>query len=366
MHHRSGQTSWTDRIAARRSPASTLLHISAAATMLCATAAFGQFRASITGTVADPTGAVIPNATVTLVDVETNKTLTATSNASGVYTFNALPSDHFTLTAKAPGFNDKIIQNFTITPEQANNVDIALAIGDQNTTVTVTGDEIPPLETTTGSISGTISAQDIQHLPSAGRDVFQLTQLTPGVFGDGQRSAGGGTNSLPGNQGPGGSSNTSGVFATENGPQAQSGGGQYETNSINVDGISTVSAVWGGTTVITPNEDSIDNVKVTSNNYDAEFGRFSGANTQVTTKSGTNQFLWQRLLPCRTAGVECLSALQRPGNSESGHACPGRGQQQREPCYGPRPVARYGALQRHWRQHRRADSEEPCFRVFRL
>ncbi len=313
MHHRSGQLPGTKRTAASRRPASTLLHLSAAATMLCATAAFGQFRASITGTVADPTGAVIPNATVTLVDVETNKTLTATSNASGVYTFNALPSDHFTITAKAPGFNDKIIQNLTITPEQANNVDIALAIGDNNTSVTVNGEDVPPLETSTGSISGTITAQDIQHLPSAGRDVFQLTQLTPGVFGDGQHGAGGGTNSLPGNQGPGGTSNTDGVFKTENGPQAQSAGGQYETNSINVDGISTVSAVWGGTTVITPNEDSIDNVKVTSNGYDAEFGRFSGANTQVTTKSGTNQFHGSAFFRVARPGLNAFQRYNGPG-----------------------------------------------------
>ena len=77
---------------------------------------------------------------------------------------------------------------------------------------------------------------------------------------------------------------------TENGPQANANGGQYETNGISIDGISTVSAVWGGTTIITPNEDSIDNVRIVTNDYDAENGRFSGAETMVTSKSGTNQF----------------------------------------------------------------------------
>ena len=109
-------------------------------------------------------------------------------------------------------------------------------------------------------------------------------QLAPGVFGNGSQAAGGGTNNLPGTQGPGGTGAGTGIFATENGPQALANGGQYETNSISIDGISTVSAVWGGTTVITPNEDSVDNVKIVSNGYDAENGRFSGAQIQVTSK----------------------------------------------------------------------------------
>ena len=89
--------------------------------------------------------------------------------------------------------------------------------------------------------------------------------------------------------GSGGSGN-GGQAPTENGPQANANGGQYETNGITIDGISTVSAVWGGTTVITPDEDSIANVRIVTNDYDAENGRFSGAQTLVTSKSGTNQF----------------------------------------------------------------------------
>ncbi len=271
----------------RRYAATVLL--SSAAVLAGVPSLHAQFRASLTGTVTDPTGAIVPGAKLTLLDTATGKTLTATSNGSGAYSFNALPPDRFTLSAAMPGFQTKTISDLAIVPEQPNNVNVELAVGATDQTVTVNADTIPPLETATGSISGTISAQDIQHLPSAGRDVFQLAQLAPGSFGDGQRGGGGGTNSLPGTQGPGGSSNSQGAFATENGPQALANGGQYETNSINIDGISTVSAVWGGTSIITPNEDSIDNVKITSNGYDAEFGRFSGANLQVTTKAGTNQ-----------------------------------------------------------------------------
>lgn len=289
----------------RRRTAAILL--STAAVLACAPSLHAQFRASITGTVTDATGAIIPGATITLLDTATNKTLTATSNGSGAYSFNALPPDRFNLTATMPGFQTKVITALAITPEQANNVDLQLAVGATDQTVTVNADTIPPLETSTASISGTISAEQIQHLPTAGHDIFQLAQLAPGSFGDGQRSGSGGTNNLPGQQGPGGSSSTQGVFATENGPQALANGGQYETNSINIDGISTVSAVWGGTSIITPNADSVDNIKLTSNGYDAEFGRFSGSNIQVTTKSGTNQFHGSAFLRVARPGLNAFN-----------------------------------------------------------
>jgi hypothetical protein len=93
---------------------------------------------------------------------------------------------------------------------------------------------------------------------------------------------------LGANQGPGGTA-SSGQAPTENGPQSNANGQQYETNGITIDGISTVSSVWGGTTVITPTEESVDNVRIVTNDYDAENGRFSGAQTMVTSKSGTNQ-----------------------------------------------------------------------------
>ena len=110
-------------------------------------------------------------------------------------------------------------------------------------------------------------------MPSFGRDVFQLVQLAPGIFGDGAQGSAGGSAQLPGTQGPGATGGNAGIFQTENGPQALAHGGQYENNGISIDGIATTSAVWGGTTVITPSEDSVQNVKIVSNNYDAELGR---------------------------------------------------------------------------------------------
>lgn len=271
--------------------------------------AMAQFRASIQGVVTDPSGAVVSGAIVTLTDNATNHTVKATTSGSGVYTFNALPPDQFTLTVEANGFKTKTLNNVQILPEQANAVNIQLSLGPAAQTVTVNGAQAAALDTETATLSGNVTSNQIQHLPSYNRDVFQLAQLAPGVFGDGSQGNGGGTYNLPGNQGPGGSgTGSAGIFQTENGPQIQTRGGQYETNGIAVDGISTVSAVWGGTSVITPSEDSVQDVTIVTNSYDAENGRFSGSNIEVTTKSGTNHFHGSAFFKASRPG---LNAYQR-------------------------------------------------------
>lgn len=251
--------------------------------------AHGQFGASLRGTVSDSTGALVQGAKVTLINKETNETKTSVSDGSGLYTFNALAPGNYRVTAEREGFKKREIAQVVLNPEQQNALNLQLEVGDAQQTVTVNGSSAPLLDTDTATVSATISSNEIQHMPSYDRDIFQLAQLAPGVFGNGSQSSGGGSNALPGNQGPGGASaSNAGVFATENGPQIQTRGGQYETNGISIDGISTVSAVWGGTSVITPSEDSVGDMKIVSNSYDASVGRFSGGQIQVTSKSGSN------------------------------------------------------------------------------
>jgi hypothetical protein len=258
-----------------------------ACVLLASPVVHAQFRASIQGTVTDPTGAVVQGATVTLTNLGINQVSTATTSASGSYSFHALPPDQFSLAIAAAGFKRKVIDHVQIIPEQPNNVNVQLQTGEATQSVTVEGDQAPALDTATASVNGVVSSNEIQHLPSFGRDVFQLAQLAPGSFGDGSQGGGGGTNSLPGSQ-IGGSGPTSGIFKTENGPQIVANGGQNNANGVSIDGISTASAVWGGTSVITPSEDSVGDMKIVSNSYDAESGRFSGAQIQVTSKAGTN------------------------------------------------------------------------------
>lgn len=280
------------------------------AMVLSAGMAHAQFRASIQGTVTDTSGAAVPNASLTLTDQATNRTLTATSNADGVYNFNALPPDHFKLNVTASGFQTKTIQDLQIIPEQANSVNVQLDVSGSNTTVNVSGDVVAAVDTETSNIGATITSNEIQHLPSFNRDVFTLSQLVPGAVSDGGQAAGGGSRTNPGNQGPGGTP-AGGQAPTENGPQINANGQQYQNNGIEIDGISTVSAVWGGTTIITPTEESIDNVRLLTNVYDAEYGRFAGATTLITSKSGTNQLHGSAFIAINRPGLNAYNRVAR-------------------------------------------------------
>ena len=277
-----------------------------------------QFRASLRGTVTDPTGAAVPGATVTLTNTATSQKIVATSDANGIYQFSALQPAPYSLSVEHAGFKTRTLEHVQIIPEQLNALDLQMELGDVQQTVTVSG-TVQTLDTETATVSGTISSNQIQHMPSFNRDVFQLAQLAPGTFGDASQQAGGGAFNLPGNQGPGGTPGGSGgIFATENGPQVQNAGGQYETNSINIDGISTVSAVWGGTSVITPSEDSVETMKVVSNSYDAQNGRFTGAQIQVITKGGSNQFHGSAFFKASRPGLNAYQAWNGVGSNQLG------------------------------------------------
>ena len=287
--------------------------------LACTGTAFGQYRASISGTVTDTTGAVVPGATVTLTDVETNRVMTAKSNDSGNYTFNALGPDHYKISVTMDGFATKELSSFGITPDAPNAVNVSLSVANSNTTVDVHADSTPVLETATATISGTVTDNQIQHLPTAGRDVFQLAQLAPGVFGDGAQAASGTSAAgLPGTVGPGGASRANGIFQTENAPQANANGSQNGNNGITIDGVSTVSAVWGGASIITPSEDSVGSVRVVSNGYDAEQGRFSGAQIQINSKTGSNQFHGSLFFRANRPGLNAYQRYNGPNSFNAG------------------------------------------------
>src|SRR6266516_6152071 len=174
----------------------TFLTLAGAA--LFALSAHAQYRASIQGVVTDPQGAVVSGATVTLKNLQTNQTLTATTDENGIYNFNALPPNQYSLAVEKAGFKKRVLDNVSVIAEQANALNIQLEVGDVTQSITVSGDSTPLIDTETASLSGTISNNQIQNMPSFGRDVFQLIQLAPGVFGDRAQGNGGGAANLPG------------------------------------------------------------------------------------------------------------------------------------------------------------------------
>jgi hypothetical protein len=288
-----------------------------------------QYRTSIQGTVADPTGALVPGATLTLTNKSTNETVVRTSNDEGIFNFNALPADRFTLVVTRDGFKKKVLDDLQLIPEQANALNVVLDIGSDTETVTVNASLAPTMDTETANNGRTISENEIQHMPAFQRDVTQLIQLTPGVQSDGAQQGGGGGYAAPGTQsgashgGGGNLGSSSSIFATENGVSANTNGQQFQSNGFTVDGVSTVSAVWGGATIVTPSQDSVSNVKVVTNAYDAENGRFSGAITEITSKSGTNDIHGSLFVQVVRPGLNAYQRWNGPASAAPGAARPG-------------------------------------------
>src|SRR5580658_2248468 len=129
-----------------------------------ATTAYAQFGASLRGTVADPSGAVISGATVTLTNKDTNQAKTSQSDSSGIYTFNALAPGSYRIVAERQGFKKKEIAQVVLIPEQPNALDLRMELGDVQQTVTVNGSAAPLLDTDTATVSATINSNEIQHL----------------------------------------------------------------------------------------------------------------------------------------------------------------------------------------------------------
>ncbi len=250
--------------------------------------AHAQFRGAIEGTVKDTSGAVIPGATLTLTNNETKRTQTLTASGEGFYHFSGLAPGQYSLEASAKGMRKQMVNELTLAAETTSGINITLQTGELTETITVSGDTVAPLQTESASVTADLSSQAVRSLPQVGRNPYELLRLAPGVFGEGSRSASGGSLSLPNASGPGGSNNS--IFQTENQVPLVANGQRTSQNNFQLDGVSVNSLTWGGAAVVTPNQESVKSVRVTSSDYSAEAGRNSGAQIEVVSQNGTNQF----------------------------------------------------------------------------
>jgi hypothetical protein len=245
-----------------------------------------QFNASLSGTVVDATQAVIPGATVTIVNDGTQVTKTATSGDAGTFQFNELPPGSYTLSVTAKGFQQNTVSNVEVAAETPRNLNVTLKPGSESQTVTVNADMAPLLQSSDASIGTTIDSAEIDRLPIFGSDPYELLRTAPGISGDGARSGSGTAVFLPNGAGPGGSN--SGIFQTENQVQISADGQRVADNNYMIDGVSVDSLTHGGSAVVTPNQEAVGQMTIVSTSYDASLGRNTGAQIQVVTKSGTN------------------------------------------------------------------------------
>src|SRR5205085_4317362 len=309
-HRPHGGLSMRQKLTAlMRAAACALLLLGFAAT------ARAQFRAGIQGTVTDPAGAVVTDATVTLKDNGTGKTQQATTSSEGFYRFSELQPGSYTLTVEKAGFKKSTLENVTVNAESVQGLDVVLTTGEGSETVTVTDTATPALETEHGNLDKAIATTEVKALPQFGRDPYELTRLTPGVFGDAARGGAGGAVNLPNTVGPGGSSRS--IFQTENAPQISANGQRVSANNFQIDGTSVNSLTNGGAAVITPNQESIKEVRVIANVYSAEYGRNSGAQVLTVSQNGTNTFHGSLFLKNNSPGLNAFNKYGGPGANGS-------------------------------------------------
>jgi len=254
--------------------------------VVLAVPAAAQFGSSLSGTVLDTSGAVIPGATATLTNNATKQAQTTTSNGTGGYHFSELAPGHYALVVSAKNFKQSNMTDVAVDAESARDVTVTLQAGGATESVEVTADQVPMLETANASVGATIDGEEIEKLPTYGADPYEVLRTAPGITGDGARSGSGSALLLPNGAGPGGSN--SGIFQTENQVQISADGQREADNNFMIDGVSVNSLTYGGAAVVTPNQEAVGQINIVSTSFDASDGRNSGAQIKVVTKSGGN------------------------------------------------------------------------------
>jgi len=259
--------------------------------LFSACAMVGQtFRGTILGTVTDSSGAVVSGAKVTVKNVATGLERTTQTSGDGTYSVPELPLGTYTVTITQAGFQTAVTTGVVVDVATERRVDAALRTGQVQQQVEVSGEELPQVETTSAVLGGTLTAQTIQNLPVNGRDYTKLIFLNPGVAGS-----------------PDQITDSPGSFGTfsMNGSRGRANNFLLDGTDMN-DGFRNDPAineagVFGDPATILP-IDAVAELRVLSN-YEAEYGRNSGAVVNIVTKSGTNQWHGSLLAYNRTSSV---------------------------------------------------------------
>ena len=212
---------------------------------------------SIVGTATDPSGAVIPGVTITVTNVDTGIKSTTTTDSVGNYTVGQLPPGNYQVEAEIAGFKKFVRQNVALELTRQLRIDMQLETGTTTETINVEA-TTPLVETETGQLSTTVTGQGITRLPTLNRNPQDFRLMVPGV-----------------------ALNRDGNAVTQ--------GGLVRKDPYYIDGAHSSNHVWSGNPV-NPNPDVIQEFKVLTNSFSAEYGETSGAVMTSTTKSGTNEF----------------------------------------------------------------------------
>jgi carboxypeptidase family protein/TonB-dependent receptor-like protein len=255
-----------------RKPFRWLLSLSAIITLSSVTLVAQENRATIIGTVTDPQGNALPNAAIKATNLETNAAAATTSNESGLYTLPFLPVGRYQITVSANGLKTVLRDGVLLRVGDRIQLDFSMEVGAVTETVNVTS-QAPLLETATASRGQVIDESKVRDLPLLGRNPFLLSALSSGVQ---ITSSQGSISFRPFDNG---------------GMDAISiSGGRQRTNEFLIDGAPNTGTENGGVGNLSfvPSPDAVQEFRVQSNTYDAQFGRTGGGTINVSLKSGTN------------------------------------------------------------------------------
>jgi len=228
-----------------------------------------QENATITGTVLDPSGAVVPNVTITLTNTATGQVRTANSNTSGIYLFPSLGVGNFTLSTTAPGFESYTKTNIVVNVDQTLKEDIALLVGGAGQTVTVQADALQ-VQSETSELSTLITGEQVRQLATNGRNVTALAALGMGV-----------SNNLPA---------FGGVNALTSANGISFNGTRVSHNIYLLDGGELNDRGCGGCFSSLPSIDALAEFQTLDSNYSPDYGIGSGGTILMVLKSGTHDF----------------------------------------------------------------------------
>jgi hypothetical protein len=227
-----------------------------------------QQLGAIQGTVTDANRAVLPGVTVTVTNLATGITRTAVTNETGVYRVPSLDPGRYTAQAELQGFGTARETGLTLSVGATIGVNFTLTAGKLEETIQVRA-VAPDIQTEKADLSAVVEQKKIVDLPLSGRNVLSLAALQPGI------------NGIP---------SGADIFVTEQGLGLTANGVRETGNNATIDGASVNNGPWGGTMILVPNVEAVQEFQVIANNPSAEYGRNAGAMVSVITKGGTNQF----------------------------------------------------------------------------
>jgi hypothetical protein len=230
-----------------------------------------ETRATLTGHIADPTGATIPGATIVVTDTATGVKTTVTSNGAGNYTVPFLQPGPYKVEVSATGFGNYVHNDLVLQTEQTVTENVKLTVGSTSAVVTVEG-AAPLVDTADATPGQTLSSEEVMDLPSNGRSPLGFARFEFGVVAKGKHAA---SQTTP--------------FGNSTADDFSAGGGASASNELLLNGVPNMQDS-SRTAGFSPQLDSVDAIRVDEFAANAALGDTSGGTVNITTKSGTNQF----------------------------------------------------------------------------